>query len=319
MVVQIDPSNGKFVTKALPKDAQVMIAIMNDMGIHDFEPRVVNQLLEFSYRYISTMLEDAKIYAAHARKNTVDLDDIRIAVQMHADHSLTSPPPRDLLVEVAAKRNAIPLPIPKQCGGLSLPPERFCLTATNYRLKSINSKPSLPVSVRVDNPPKTQNISTHYNNAKSYQFTPKYELNAAGKVVLRNAPSFAAANLSNKSIKPVLGNTNNVPPASVIKINSQSIAASVAESKQPNESKPNQAAATIQIETTTSATGAPIFSMTVDPSMLESPSTSQGSTTSNTQGNLEKTNQANSTSNQKAAEKKNLKRRREELINSLDF
>ena len=36
--------------KVLPKDAQVMVAILKDMGIHDFEPRVVNQMLEFSYR-----------------------------------------------------------------------------------------------------------------------------------------------------------------------------------------------------------------------------------------------------------------------------
>ena len=60
------------VEKALPKDAQViafqlnttpnyvlcltesvqvMVAILKDMGINDFEPRVINQMLEFSYRY----------------------------------------------------------------------------------------------------------------------------------------------------------------------------------------------------------------------------------------------------------------------------
>ena len=63
------------------------------------------------------------------------MDDVKLAVEMHTDHNLTSPPPRDLLLEVAAKRNAVPLPIPRQTGGLRLPPDRFCLTATNYRLK----------------------------------------------------------------------------------------------------------------------------------------------------------------------------------------
>ena len=37
--------------KSIPKDAQVMISILKDMGINEFEPRVVNQMLEFSYRY----------------------------------------------------------------------------------------------------------------------------------------------------------------------------------------------------------------------------------------------------------------------------
>jgi len=128
-------AGGTVDEKSMPKDGRVMVSILKDMGIMDFEPRVVNQLLEFSYRYISTILDDSKVLSAHARKKAVDLDDVKLAVQMHTDHNLTNPPPRDLLLEVAAKRNAIPLPIPKQSGGLRLPPDRYCLTATNYRLK----------------------------------------------------------------------------------------------------------------------------------------------------------------------------------------
>ena len=33
-----------------PLGVQVMVAILKDMGINDFEPRVINQMLEFSYR-----------------------------------------------------------------------------------------------------------------------------------------------------------------------------------------------------------------------------------------------------------------------------
>ena len=36
--------------KSLPKDAQVMSAILKDMGVLDHEPRLINQMLEFSYR-----------------------------------------------------------------------------------------------------------------------------------------------------------------------------------------------------------------------------------------------------------------------------
>ena len=31
------------------KDAQTMVSVLKDMGIDEFEPRVINQLLEFSY------------------------------------------------------------------------------------------------------------------------------------------------------------------------------------------------------------------------------------------------------------------------------
>jgi len=36
--------------KHVPKDAQVIMSIMKDMGINEYEPRVINQLLEFTYR-----------------------------------------------------------------------------------------------------------------------------------------------------------------------------------------------------------------------------------------------------------------------------
>jgi transcription initiation factor TFIID subunit 9B len=36
--------------KHVPKDAQVIVSIMKDMGITDYEPKVINQLLEFTYR-----------------------------------------------------------------------------------------------------------------------------------------------------------------------------------------------------------------------------------------------------------------------------
>ena len=61
---------------------QVMVSILRDMGIHDFDPRVVNQMLEFSYRYVTNILEDSRVYSQHARKKTVDIEDVKLAVQM---------------------------------------------------------------------------------------------------------------------------------------------------------------------------------------------------------------------------------------------
>jgi len=43
--------------KSTPKDAQVMSAILKDMGVTDYEPRLINQMLEFTYRmFISAPL-----------------------------------------------------------------------------------------------------------------------------------------------------------------------------------------------------------------------------------------------------------------------
>ena len=49
-----------------------------------------------SLGYIVNILEDAKIYSAHADKTEIDESDVRLAIQSRMDHSFTSPPPRDV-------------------------------------------------------------------------------------------------------------------------------------------------------------------------------------------------------------------------------
>ena len=37
-------------SKSLPKDALVMNAILKEMGVNEHDPRLINQMLEFTYR-----------------------------------------------------------------------------------------------------------------------------------------------------------------------------------------------------------------------------------------------------------------------------
>lgn len=110
--------------KHIPKDAHVIMSIMKEVGITDYEPRVVNQLLEFIYRYTTSILDDARVFANHAKKKIIDLDDVRLAVQMQLDKSFTSPPPREVLLEISRVKNVNPLPLIKPHCGLRLPPDR---------------------------------------------------------------------------------------------------------------------------------------------------------------------------------------------------
>lgn len=122
-----DKSKSNVQTKHLPKDAQVIMSIMKEVGITDYEPRVVNQLLEFTYRYVTSVLDDARVFATHAKKKTIDLDDVRLSVQMQLDKSFTSPPPREVLLEISRVKNVNPLPMIKPHCGLRLPPDRYGL------------------------------------------------------------------------------------------------------------------------------------------------------------------------------------------------
>lgn len=120
-----------------PKDAQVIMSMLKDMGVQDYEQRVLNQLLEFTYRYVTCILDDSRIYATHAKKKTIDLDDVKLAVNMQLDRSFTTPPPREILLEVARLKNSQPLPVVKPSCGIRLPPDRYCLSSVNYKLRNI--------------------------------------------------------------------------------------------------------------------------------------------------------------------------------------
>lgn len=49
MTEKAEKSKQNTQMKHIPKDAQVIMSIMRDMDIVEYEPRVINQLLEFTY------------------------------------------------------------------------------------------------------------------------------------------------------------------------------------------------------------------------------------------------------------------------------
>nr|KAF6308543.1 TATA-box binding protein associated factor 9 [Myotis myotis] len=70
--------SGKMASpKSMPKDAQMMAHILKDVGITEYEPRIINQMLEFAFLYMTSNLDDAKMYPSHAKKATIDADDVR--------------------------------------------------------------------------------------------------------------------------------------------------------------------------------------------------------------------------------------------------
>lgn len=241
-------SGGGGGDKSMPKDGRVMMAILKDMNITDYEPRVVEQLLEFVYRYISSVLEDARTLSNFARKkgnapaaggsaaaaagNQIDVEDVKLAVQMYTEHNLTSPPTRDILLEVATKKNSTQLPLPKTTGGLRLPPDRYCLTAVNYKLKPMKgsgpSGPSGPSGGVGKRGPGKKTLAaqhTHLGHGGAFTMKPLGGASSAANIRINPLPTSSAAG---------------APPKFQI-----------------------QAAAT-----TTTPGGQPVFSMTVNPTAL---------------------------------------------------
>eukprot|EP00912_Choanoflagellata_sp_UC4_P002060 UC4_evm2s1315 len=123
-----------------PDRVQELKGVLESMGIKDYHPNVIHQLLEFEYKYVTDLLEQAVVYCAH-RGNSVAIneEDLRLAVQARADFVSSGPPPREFIAEMAGKINAIPLPVIPEKSGVHLPPDRFCLTADNYDVLPLSS------------------------------------------------------------------------------------------------------------------------------------------------------------------------------------
>ncbi|XP_015790994.1 transcription initiation factor TFIID subunit 9 [Tetranychus urticae] len=123
------------VKKKLPKDSGIIISLMKEIGITEFELKAVNQLLEFAYRYVTDILEDARLYSVHAEKSVVTVADIKLAIQSRSEKMSPELPPRNLLMDIAYDINSEPMPLIRQNNGLRLPPERFSLITANQRNK----------------------------------------------------------------------------------------------------------------------------------------------------------------------------------------
>lgn len=119
----------------LPRDARVMAQLLKSMGVEEYQPRVLNQLLEFMYRYVSEILQDGLMYAEHAGRQELSVDDVQLAVQARVNSSFTQPPPRELLLELAKEKNSNPLPPYPARLGVLLPPEEHCLIQPTYQIE----------------------------------------------------------------------------------------------------------------------------------------------------------------------------------------
>ncbi|KAF9208591.1 Transcription initiation factor TFIID subunit 9 [Haplosporangium sp. Z 27] len=118
----------------LPRDAKVISLILQSLSVEDAEQKVIHQLLEFAHRYTTDVFQDALLYSEHAGRSEVGLEDVKLAIQGRVNHSFTSPPPKEFLLELAEEKNRVPLPIIPEKYGIRLPHERHCLTAVNFQL-----------------------------------------------------------------------------------------------------------------------------------------------------------------------------------------
>ena len=136
-------------TSKRPRDARLIHLVLANMGVHAYTERVPLQLLDFAYRYTSSILSDALAYEppvpthttaakkrdAAAEPDGVSLNALRTAVQGRATQQFQHALGKEFMADLAAERNRIALPRVDREFGLRLPPERYCFTGVGWGVR----------------------------------------------------------------------------------------------------------------------------------------------------------------------------------------
>ncbi|QPG75700.1 hypothetical protein FOA43_003059 [Brettanomyces nanus] len=133
-------------SQEIPRDVRLLRLIFATQGIQNYQDHVPLQLMDFAYRYTSEILHDAIIYNDHAHANInnagnagshhsqISNEDIRLAIAARTSYQFQPVPPKKMLMKLAAERNEKPLPPVMPMWGIRLPPEKYCLSAKEWKL-----------------------------------------------------------------------------------------------------------------------------------------------------------------------------------------
>ncbi|KAL4939491.1 transcription initiation factor IID, 31kD subunit-domain-containing protein [Aspergillus oleicola] len=151
-----------------PRDVRLIHMLLAAQGVTAYQERVPLQLLDFAYRYTSGVLQDAVHLTTEGyagidgpggggagnrgppEVNSVTLPALRLSIASRLHYQFQTGLPKEFLMDVAAERNRVALPGATRgfeqapgkpaasssvlMAGMRLPPERFCLTGTGWKI-----------------------------------------------------------------------------------------------------------------------------------------------------------------------------------------
>ena len=109
----------------------MVVNILRSMGVEEYEPRVLHQLLEFMHRYCAEVFQDGADYAEHSGRSQLECEDVQLAVRLKAAASQTNAP--ELISRLARERNKLEL-LPHGLKN-AMPPYQKTLLETNFQLE----------------------------------------------------------------------------------------------------------------------------------------------------------------------------------------
>lgn len=154
-----------------PKLVSAITQLLTETGVNTTNPHILNMLVELVQRYIIELLNDSDDYRIHRSAQSIDVDDVKLALETRAaQQQSVQPPPRELLYTLAQQRNSAPLPLIPVRTGVLLPPAKYCMTQPIYGIKTeivddtqLNGGSQTPTTVIVNDSEPHHNDDVHMN------------------------------------------------------------------------------------------------------------------------------------------------------------
>lgn len=133
-----------------PRDARLIHTVLQNLGVQNYQERVPLQLLDFAYRYTSSVLSDslrlsAEGYTSGAQDkrraaagddgSNITVTALRQAIASRQGYAFEAALPKEFMLEQAQERNRVALPKVGRGYGVQLPEEKYCLTGVGWGLK----------------------------------------------------------------------------------------------------------------------------------------------------------------------------------------
>eukprot|EP01083_Nonionella_stella_P249795 863366_1 len=110
--------------------------ILEQQGITDYDEAILDILHDYSYQYLSSILQEAAenvLHRTESAKDAIDIQDIDFAKRQIQKRKTYSPNLLQMM-EDAAQVNRIPLPFVSHHHKMKLPPKPYRLTSRNYQI-----------------------------------------------------------------------------------------------------------------------------------------------------------------------------------------
>jgi len=117
---------------------ETIVDIFEKSSIEAYDTKTVQQILKFMQKYIKDIYHKADLIRLHAnkKKQQVNVDDIKLAIEAHNENSFYKPLSRETIQNIALRRNANPIPQPKEYSNLidQIPESDYTLTQPNFEV-----------------------------------------------------------------------------------------------------------------------------------------------------------------------------------------